>query len=66
MYDSPAVEAMVKIWTGFWQTYRTILVKDVVHVKRPDYQSIDAVMHVDANRSALCALLMVYNPTSEQ
>ena len=24
--------------------YRTILVKDVVHVKRPDYQSIDAVM----------------------
>jgi hypothetical protein len=66
-YDSPAVEAMVKMWTGFWQMYRTILAKDVVHVKRPDYQSIDAVMHVDANRSAtVCALLMVYNPTPEQ
>ena len=33
-----------QMWTGFWQIYRTILVKDVVHVKRPDYQSIDAVM----------------------
>lgn len=64
VYDSPAVEAMVKMWTGFWQRYRIILAKDIIHVRRPDYQSIDAVMHVDGNRSrATCGLLMVYNPT---
>jgi hypothetical protein len=56
---------MVKMWTAFWVSHRTILAKDIVHVRRPDYQSIDAVMHVDSNRSSeVCALLMVYNPTS--
>lgn len=33
---------------------------DVIHVRRPDYQSIDAVMHVDGNRSrTTCGLVMV-------
>jgi hypothetical protein len=64
LYDSPAVEAMVRVWAKFWQTHRTILAMDVIHLRRPDYQSIDAVMHVDGNRSrTTCGLVMAYNPT---
>ena len=36
----------------------------MIHIKRPDMQSIDSVMHVTANRSATIAgLAMFYNPT---
>ena len=64
LYDSPAVQAMVAKWMAFWTTYRSILTQDIIHVKRPDMQSIDALMHVTANMSApVAALAMVYNPT---
>ena len=64
LFDTPAVQAMVTKWTSFWLRYRPILIQDIVHVKRPDMQSIDSVMHVTSNRSAtLCALAMFYNPS---
>ena len=64
VFDSPEVEGMVKLWTAFWERHRVILAQDVIHVRRPDYQSIDAVMHVDGNRSrSTCGLVMAYNPT---
>ena len=64
LFDTPAVQAMVTKWTSFWLKYRPILIQDIVHVKRPDMQSIDSVMHVTSNRSAtLCALAMFYNPS---
>ena len=54
---------MVTRWMTFWSKYRTILTADIVHVKRPDMQQIDALLHVDHNKSATVAgLLMVYNP----
>lgn len=63
LYDTPEVQAMVTKWMGFWSKYRTILTADIIHVKRPDGQQIDALLHVDYNRSASVAgLLMVYNP----
>lgn len=66
LYDTPAVQAMVTKWMAFWSKYRPILIQDVVHVKRPDMQSVDALMHVSANASeAVCALAMLYNPTLE-
>jgi len=63
LYDTPKVQAMVSKWMAFWVRYRAILSQDVVHVKRPDMQRIDAIAHIDSNASAaICALLMVYNP----
>jgi hypothetical protein len=63
LYDTPKVQAMVTKWMRFWVQYRRILTQDVVHVKRPDMQRIDAIAHVDANvTTSVCALLMVYNP----
>ena len=55
---------MVAFWTQFWLKYRAILIQDIIHIRRPDMQSIDSVMHVTANRSAsVCALAMYYNPS---
>lgn len=66
LYDTPAVQAVVSKWTAFWVKYRSILVQDVIHVKRPDMQSIDCLMHVTANKTAsVAALAMVYNPTQQ-
>ena len=63
LYDTPEVQAMVTKWMQFWSRYRTILTADVIHVKRPDMQQIDALLHVDYNTSAsIAGLLMVYNP----
>ncbi len=54
---------MVTRWMSFWVRYRPILTQDVVHIKRPDMQQIDALLHVDANATAeVCGLLMVFNP----
>ena len=57
---------MVTKWMGFWKQYRSILVQDIIHVKRPDMQSLDCIMHVTANATAhlgIVALAMVYNPS---
>lgn len=55
---------MVTKWTKFWVKYRSILTQDIIHVRRPDMQGIDSIMHITANRSAsVCALAMFYNPS---
>jgi hypothetical protein len=55
---------MVTKWMGFWSKYRSILTQDIVHVKRPDMQSVDTIMHVSANMTdPVAALAMLYNPT---
>jgi hypothetical protein len=64
LFDTPAVQAMVTKWASFWTKYRAILIQDIVHIRRPDMQSIDSVMHVTANKTAsVCALAMFYNPS---
>ena len=55
---------MVSKWTSFWLTYRRILIQDIIHIRRPDMQAIDSVMHVTPNRTeTVCALAMFYNPS---
>jgi hypothetical protein len=65
LYDTPAVQSMVKKWMTFWVKYRAILTQDIIHVKRPDMQSVDVLLHVSANVSdGVCGLAMLYNPSS--
>ena len=64
LYDTPAVQAMVRKWMGFWVKYRSILTADIIHVRRPDMQSVDILLHASANASEpVAALAMLYNPT---
>jgi hypothetical protein len=65
LYDSPEVQAVVEKWAGFYKTYRDIVTSDVVHLRRPDGQSWDGMMHVGpllANGRR--ALAVLFNPTA--
>lgn len=64
LFDSPAVQAVVAKWAGFYRTYRDIVTADVVHLRRPDGQGWDGMMHVGPLlQSGRRALAVLFNPT---
>ena len=65
LYDSDATKAVVKKWVTFYKQHRPILTSDIVHVRRPDMQSIDSFMHVNPFLAEK-ALAMVFNPTTRR
>jgi hypothetical protein len=62
LYDTDATRAVVKKWVDFYKSHRAILDSDIIHVRRPDGQGVDCMMHVNA-RLKEKALAMVFNPT---
>jgi len=61
LYDSPETLVLVKKWVSFYKSHRAILDGDIIHVKRADGKSLDAILHVNPSNSEK-GLLMVYNP----
>ena len=64
LYDTPETKKLVQKWVNFYKKYRDIITSDIVHVRRPDMQSIDSFMHVNPfldNKG----LAMVFNPTQD-
>lgn len=61
LYDSNATRIVVAKWAAFYREHRAILTADVVHLKRPDVQGLDALLHVDAGADEV-GLLVVFNP----
>ena len=70
LYDElvPASKALVQKYTNWHARYRVVLHGDIIHLKRPDGNGIDAMLHVqpDPRKSAERALLVVFNPNSGQ
>ena len=64
LYDTPAVQAVVAKWVAHYKAYRDIINADIVHIRRPDGQSIDAFMHASAMLPRNKGLLALFNPTS--
>ena len=62
LYDTDATRVVVKKWVDFYKAHRDILISDLIHLRRPDMQDIDAFMHVNY-RLKDRALAMVFNPT---
>ena len=62
LYDSDETKAVVAKWVSFYKRHRAIVTSDIVHVRRPDMQSIDAFMHVNPFLPEK-GLAMVFNPT---
>lgn len=63
MFDTPEAQALYVKWGGWFKAYRTLLsTGDLVHVKRPDGQGLDAILHAKAG-APTPALLCVWNPT---
>jgi len=63
LYDSPETKAMVIKAVQWFKKYRDILESDVVHVRRPDGQRLDAVLHVNPTLP-IKGMLLVYNPSA--
>jgi hypothetical protein len=65
LYDAPETRELVKSWVDFYNEYRTILNADIIHIRRPDGQDYDAILHADPGSSEK-GFLMIYNPLEEQ
>jgi hypothetical protein len=56
---------MVKSWVSWFKQYRRVLTSDIVHIRRPDGQSIDGIVHVDpANADGQIGMAAFFNPTT--
>ena len=67
LYDKrgDASHQLVKAQVAWFKQYRDIITSDIVHVRRPNGQDIDAFMHVNPRLPLHRALLMAFNPTTE-
>lgn len=57
------VTAILTRWAAFFKTYRTLLSADVIHVRRPDGQGLDVIVHVLPG-ATIPAMIIVSNPTA--
>ncbi|CAF0914742.1 unnamed protein product [Rotaria sordida] len=65
LYDTNETKALVTKWVNFYKKYRSILIRDIIHIRRADMQSIDSYMHINPYSNDIKGLIMVFNPTSE-
>jgi len=61
LYDAPETRDVVKKWVDFYNEHKAILNADIIHIRRPDGQDYDAILHADPELDEK-GLLMVYNP----
>ena len=61
LYDAPETKALVTKWVTFYKKHRSVLDGDIIHLRRPDGQDFDAILHVDPMGQEK-GLVMVYNP----
>ena len=59
----PESKALVKKWVAFYKTYRRIVTSDLIHVRAPDGQSVDCMLHVNPRLPRHKGLAMLINPT---
>ena len=65
LYDSQDTRDHVLEWVTFYKKYRGILGGDIIHIKWPTMQSMDAWLHVNPT-GHYKGLVMVFNPTSDK
>jgi len=61
LFDAPETKLIVEKWVSFYKKHRAILDSDVIHVRRPDGQDYDGLLHVNPSLEEK-GLLMLYNP----
>lgn len=66
LYDTPSVEAVVSKYVAVVKAYRDIVTSDIIHVRRPNGQTLDAFMHANAllPTGRPSGFAVVFNPTS--
>ena len=68
LYSDAASQQLVAAHVAWYKRFRGLLTRDVIHVRRPDDQGLDAVLHADptggaARADGVLAVLVVFNPT---
>jgi hypothetical protein len=62
LYDSEETRAVVKRWVDFYKAHRAILDSDIIHLRRPDAQDWDGLLHVNHTLKEK-GLAVFFNPT---
>ncbi len=65
LYDTPETRAMVQERVAWFKKYRDILESDVIHLRRPDGEAIDAIAHVNPHISTR-AMVVAFNPSKQE
>ncbi len=61
LYDTPTVRKMVQTCVKFFKKHRAILQSDIVHLRRPDGEDWDGILHVNPSLHE-CGLAAFFNP----
>jgi len=64
LFDTEATKAIVKTWVSFYKTHREVLDGDLIHLRRPNGQDWDGVVHVNPLGKER-AMAFFYNPLGE-
>jgi hypothetical protein len=65
LYDTPVAQALLLKWSAFFHAFRPLLATgDLIHVRRPSGQGLDAVLHAKNGRT-VPGLLAIFNPTDD-
>lgn len=73
LYYSNSTQAIYTKWITFYKAHRGTMIQPVVHLRRPDMQGWDGIMHVNpfsmgettplAPGASEVAVAMIFNPT---
>lgn len=64
LYDTEATKAIVKKWTAFYKAHREVLDGEIIHLRRPNGQDWDGIVHVNPQGKEK-AMAFFYNPLAE-
>lgn len=64
LYDTDETRVAVKKWVDFYKQNRAILNSDIIHLRRPDGQDWDGILHVNPNLKTR-GLAMIFNPRDQ-
>ena len=65
LYDTPETKQVVVEVIDWYKKYRRILNSDIIHLRKPDAQDWDGLMHVDPKGKEK-GLAMFFNPTDRE
>ena len=65
LYDTPETKAAVVEVIDWYKRYREILNSDIIHLRRPDAQDWDGIMHVNPQLPQK-GFVLLFNPLSEE
>ena len=64
IFEGPLSKAVVTKWIAFYKKFRETLTSDMlIHVRRPDGQNVDAVLHANPGGATEKGLIFAFNPT---